>query len=69
MGPFVEIVTATELLAGFGDDEQAVLVYQTHTVRVADAPGAEWLTVRNGRITHLRIIFDRLPFTAASRPG
>ena len=69
MGPFVEIVTSTELFAGFGDDEQALLVYQTHTVPVADVPGAEWLTVRNGRITHMRIIFDRLPFTAASRPG
>jgi SnoaL-like domain len=69
MGPFVEIVTGTELLAGFGDDEQAVLVYQTHTGPVTDAPGAEWLTVRNGRIAHMRIIFDRLPFTAPTRPG
>jgi hypothetical protein len=69
MGPFVEILTGTDLLAAFGDDEQAVLVYETHTVPVADAPGAEWLTVRNGRITRMRIIFDRLPFTAPSRPG
>ena len=30
----------------------------------ADAPGAECLTVAAGKITHMRIIFDRLPFDA-----
>ena len=32
-----------------------------------DAPGAECLTVRDGKISHLRIVFDRLPFDAARR--
>ncbi len=35
------------------------------TVPVNDAPGAECLTVTDGKISHLRIIFDRTPFTAA----
>ena len=67
MGPFTEILTASKLIAAFGDDEKAVVMYDTDTVPVRDAPGAECLTVRNGKITHMRIIFDRLPFDAARR--
>jgi hypothetical protein len=67
MGPFVKILTRSSLVAGYGDDGRAVLVYDTDTVPVKDAPGAECLTVREGRITHMRIIFDRAPFDAARR--
>jgi hypothetical protein len=56
-------------IAAFGDDETAVLMYDTDTVPVKDAPGAECLTVRDGKISHLRIIFDRLPFEQARRPA
>jgi SnoaL-like domain len=67
MGPFTEILTSSSLIAAFGDDEKAVLVYDTDTAPVPDAPGAECLTVTDGRIRHMRIIFDRLPFEAARR--
>lgn len=67
MGPFVEIVTGSALVGAFGDDTTAVLVYDTETVPVADAPGAECVRVRDGKITHMRIVFDRLPFAAARR--
>jgi hypothetical protein len=67
MGPFVNIITGSHLVAAFGDDTTAVLVYDTSTVPVADAPGAESLTVADGKITHMRIIFDRLPFDATRR--
>ena len=67
MGPFAAILTRAELLADFGDDTTAVLMYHTDTVPVNDAPGAECHTVAGGKITHLRIIFDRLPFEAARR--
>ena len=62
MGPFVQILTSAHLIAAFGDDETAVVVYDTETVPVKDAPGAECVTVRDGRITYSRFIFDRLPF-------
>jgi ketosteroid isomerase-like protein len=65
MGPFSQIVTRAELLAAFGDDDTAVLIYDTDTVPVAGAPGAEQITVRDGKIVHIRIIFDRLPFELA----
>jgi ketosteroid isomerase-like protein len=67
MGPFVQIVTSSSLIAAFGDDEKAVVMYDTGTVPVKDAPGAECVTVRDGKITHMRIIFDRVPFDEARR--
>lgn len=67
MGPFAQIVTRSELIAAFGDDTTAVLMYDTDTVPVEGAPGAECLTVSDGKITHMRIIFDRVPFDAADR--
>ena len=67
MGPFARILTHANLIAAFGDDGTALLMYDTGTVPVASAPGAECLSVRDGTITHLRIIFDRAPFDAARR--
>ena len=69
MEPFSRIVRRSELLAAFGDDETALIMYDTDTIPVQGAPGAEWITVRGGRITHMRIIFDRAPFDAARRSG
>jgi hypothetical protein len=65
MSPFVRILKRAKLWASFGDDETAVLVYDTETVPVASAPGAECLTVRDVRIIRSRFIFDRKPFEDA----
>ena len=65
MGPFVQILTRSSLIAAFGDQEKAVVLYDTDTVPVKNAPGAECVTVKDGKITHMRIIFDRLPFEQA----
>ena len=62
-----QILTRSELLSAFGDRDTAVLIYDTDTIPVQNAPAAELLTVRDGRIAHLRIIFDRAPFDAARR--
>jgi SnoaL-like domain len=67
MGPFAGIATGSRVIAAFGDAGQAVVVYDTATRAVPDAPGAEYVTVTGGRITYMRIIFDRLPFEAARR--
>jgi hypothetical protein len=69
MGPFVQILTGSELIAAFGDDTTAVIVYDTATVPVASAPAAECVTVTDGKITRSRFIFDRLPFNAARNPA
>jgi ketosteroid isomerase-like protein len=65
MGPFVQILKRADLIAAFGDEETAVVVYDTETVPVRSAPGAECLTVADGKITRSRFIFDRVPFQAA----
>lgn len=67
MEPFSQILTASKLIAAFGDDKTAALMYDADTVPVQEAPGAECLTVTAGKITHMRIIFDRLPFDQARR--
>ena len=68
MGPFVQILTGSELIAAFGDDTTAVVVYDTETVPVKSAPAAECVTVTDGKISYNRFIFDRAPFQAA-RPA
>ncbi len=65
MEPFTKIVTRSELVAAFGDDGTSVLIYDTDTVPVPNAPGAECHTVDHGKITRIMIIFDRQPFTKA----
>lgn len=65
IGPFAQMVNGSKLIAAFGDDTTAVVMYDTETVPVKDAPGAECVTVADGKITHMRIIFDRLPFETA----
>jgi ketosteroid isomerase-like protein len=67
MGPFVQTLRRAELLAAFGDEQTALVMYDTETVPVKSAPGAEYVTVRDGRITYSRFLFDRLPFEEARR--
>jgi ketosteroid isomerase-like protein len=65
MGPFVQILTGSKLIAAFGDDKTALVMYDTETMPVKSAPAAECVTVTDGRITYSRFVFDRLPFEAA----
>ncbi len=65
--PFFRILKGTTLLAAFGDDDQALIMYDAETIPVPSAPGAECVTVRNGRIVYSRFLFDRAPFEAARR--
>jgi ketosteroid isomerase-like protein len=65
MGPFTEILVEARLIAAFGDAETALVMYDTRTRPVDDAPAAEYVTVRDGRIVASRFIFDRAPFDAA----
>jgi hypothetical protein len=67
MGPFTQILQEARLIAAFGDEQTAVVVYDTRTVPVPSAPAAECVTVAGGLITYSRFIFDRAPFDAARR--
>lgn len=59
--PFSQFVTRSKVVAAFGHDRVAVMVEDTDTVPVQDAPGAECLTVVDGKIARMRLIFNRLP--------
>jgi ketosteroid isomerase-like protein len=67
MEPFSRTVLHAEVIGAFGNDETALIMYDTATPAVPNAPGAECITIRDGKITGQRIIFDRLPFEAARR--
>ena len=51
--PFFEVLRDAELTA-FGDDETAVLLYETETVPPPSAPIAGYFTVEGGKITRIR---------------
>lgn len=65
LAPFVQMLVSAEIVAAFGDEERAVVVYDTATTLVPSGPAAEAVTVRDGRIAYSRFIFDRLPFQLA----
>lgn len=65
MAPFVQVLRGATMIAAFGDDETALVMYDTTTVPVPSAPGAECVTVKEGKITYSRFLFDRAPFQAA----
>lgn len=65
LGGFLDILQSTELIAAFGDERTALVMYDTRTTLVASAPGAECVTVADGQIVHSRFLFDRAPFQAA----
>jgi hypothetical protein len=67
MGPFVQILTGSTMIAAFGDDETAMVMYDIETVPVKSAPGAECVTVKDSKITYSRFVFDRTPFDAARK--
>ncbi len=67
LGPFAQMLIGADLIAAFGDEERAMIMYDTRTTLVPSGPGAECVTVRDGRIVHNRFLFDRLPFEAARR--
>lgn len=67
MAPFVQILKGSDMIAAFGDERTALVMYDTETVPVKSAPAAECVTVVDGRITRSRFVFDREPFEAARR--
>jgi ketosteroid isomerase-like protein len=64
-GPFTQILTGSKMIAAFGDDQTALVMYDTETVPVKSAPGAEYVTVKDGKITYGRTVFDSAPILAA----
>ncbi|MDR8409717.1 nuclear transport factor 2 family protein [Nonomuraea sp. 3-1Str] len=63
LAPFAErFLVRAELIAAFGDDDTALLMYDAETIPAKSAPAAECVTVRDGKIVYNRFVFDRTPF-------
>ena len=67
MGPFVQILTGSKVIAAYGDDQIALIMYDTDTVPVKSAPAAECVTVTDDKITYSRFVAHRAPFDAARK--
>lgn len=67
LAPFAQMLTGSDVIAAFGDDDTALIMYDPHTTLVGSAPTGEWFKIENGKITRSRLIFDRTPFDAARR--
>jgi hypothetical protein len=61
---FAQMIKTITILAAYGDDEQAVVVYDADTHPVANAVVAEFLKVKAGKITATKVIYDATPFAA-----
>jgi hypothetical protein len=64
---FAQMLTGATLIASYGDDETALLLYETHTRPVASVLSAKHFVVRNGKITAIKGLFDRSVFAEAGR--
>lgn len=62
---YLQVLTGSELLAIAGDERSSLVYYNNFTNLVDVAPTVEYHTVQDGKITYIRIIFDRLPFENA----
>ena len=61
---FARMIKKVTVLAAFGDDERAVIVYNAETHPVASAITAELIVVKNGKIASTEVIYDSAPFAA-----
>jgi len=61
---FIPMISGATLVAAFGDDQTALLMYDIATVPVPSNFTAAYATVTGGKIAALRIVFDQTPFAA-----
>ncbi|KJD57383.1 hypothetical protein UZ38_10745 [Bacillus amyloliquefaciens] len=59
---FARMINKLTLVAAFGDDEQAVIIYEADTIPVKNSTVVEYITVKNGKIASTQVIYDATPF-------
>jgi hypothetical protein len=63
--PFVNSLTGATVIDVLGDDAHAATVYTTETPFLKNFRGIDYLTVEDGKITHVISVFDLLPLSKA----
>ncbi|MFG1687502.1 nuclear transport factor 2 family protein [Nonomuraea sp. NPDC049269] len=61
---FLPMITGATLLAAFGDEETALLMYDLATIPVPSNITTVRATITDGKIATLRIVYDQTPFAA-----
>jgi ketosteroid isomerase-like protein len=61
---FARMLTNLTVLAVYGDDEQAVVVYDAETFQVPHTLTAELIKVQDGKLASTDVIYDATPFAA-----
>jgi ketosteroid isomerase-like protein len=61
---FARMLTNLTVLAVYGDNEQAVVVYDAETGPVPHAMVAEHIKIRDGQLASTDVIYDATPFAA-----
>ncbi|MBQ4780384.1 nuclear transport factor 2 family protein [Pectobacterium versatile] len=61
---FAHILKGATLIAAFGDEKTALLMYYTHTQPVESVLSSKHFTVENGKIIALKAVFDKSAFAA-----
>jgi hypothetical protein len=62
---FASILKGATLIASYGDDKTALLMYYTHTLPAPDVLSAKYFEVDNGKITAMKALFDTGAFANA----
>ena len=59
---FAGMLTGATMVAAFGDENTALLMYYTHTRPVPSVLSSKYFTVENGKITAIKALFDKSAF-------
>jgi hypothetical protein len=65
LNTFAQAVTGHNIHAAFGDDQQALIMYDAITAPFGTLTSAELLTIRDGKIQADRLTFDTYPIRTA----
>lgn len=61
---FARMIKSLTVLAVYGDETQAVVVYDVETQPVPHAVVAELIKVKGGKLASTNVIYDAIPFAA-----
>ncbi|MDX0484490.1 nuclear transport factor 2 family protein [Sinorhizobium medicae] len=61
---FAHILKGATMIAAFGDENTALLMYYTHTQPVPSVLSSKYFKVEKGKITEIKALFDKSQFPA-----
>lgn len=65
LAPFATALVSGQLIDVLGDGDHAATIYTVETPFARDFRGMEYVTVADGKISHVISVFDRLPAVQA----